>query len=99
MYPESQYIFLCPALMEHQWGRILSRVAGTHFVFKWNSCLWNKDLHKPPMIAFITPLFFSVPWKLSQHTRLVEWEHKLLKMQHSHTKDVRDYMREFWMSG
>ena len=65
MYPESQHILLCPTLMKHQWGRMLSRIADKCFIFKRNSCLWNKDLHKPLTIAFIAPLLSSAPWKLS----------------------------------
>ena len=99
MYPESRYVFLCPTLMEQHWGRILSRVADTRFTFKLKSCLWNKTLHKPLMIAFIAILLSSAPWKLSQHAILAKWEYFLCKMQHSNTEVVQDHIREFWAPG
>ena len=85
--------------MEHQWGKALSRIADTRFTFARKSCLWNKDLHEPLTIAFVAPLLSSAPWKLSRLPSLAEWERRLLNMRHTDTEVVRDYMREFWMSG
>ena len=98
MYSESRHVFLCRTLMEQQWGRMLPRVADACFTFKRKSCLWNRALHKPLTIAFITPLLSSDPWKLSRHAHLSEWEHSLGNMRHSNTKVVRDYMRKLWVS-
>ena len=97
MHPGSSHIFLCPRLMEHQWGKALSRIADTRFTFARKSCLWNKDLHEPLTIAFVAPLLSSAPWKLSRLPSLAEWERRLLNMRHTNTEDVRDYMREFWV--
>ena len=65
MHPESRHIFLCPTMMEQQWGKTLSKIADTRFTFARRSCLWNKDLHVPLMIAFVVPLHSSAHWKVS----------------------------------
>ena len=98
MHPESRHIFLCPTMMEEQWGKTLSKIADTRFTFGRRSCLWNKDLHEPLTIAFVCPLLSSAPWKVSRLPSLANWERRLFEMPHKDTVDVRDYMREFWMS-
>ena len=98
MHPESRHILLCPRMMEHQWGKALSKIADTRFTFGQRSCLWNKDLHEPLTIAFVCPLLSSAPWKVSRLPSLASWERRLLEMSHKNTADVRNYMREFWMS-
>ena len=98
MHPESRHIFLCPTLMEQEWGKALSKIADTRFTFGRKSCLWNKDLHEPLTIAFVCPLLSSAPWKVSRLPSLANWERRLFEMPHKDTVDVRDYMREFWMS-
>ena len=96
-FPQSKHVFICPTLMEGQWGRMLGKLSDTKFTFKTKSCLWDLDMHESLTIAFVAPLLSRFPWKVARHPFLVKWEHELFKMQRQNTRVVRDHMLKFWV--
>ena len=46
IFPDSQHVFICPALMTGYWQKFLGKVVDTMFTFKAGCCLWPESMYE-----------------------------------------------------
>ena len=97
VFPKSQHIFVCPALMTGYWMKALGKVADTKFTMKAGSEAWPHSMLEPLTIAFVCPLLTSPPWQARRLRSVAEWERPLLELQWTDKTSIRNHMREFWL--
>ena len=61
--PDSQHIFICPALMTGYWRKKLGKLVDTMFSLKAGCFVWPTGMFESLTIAFVKSFLPQPPWK------------------------------------
>ena len=96
IFPNSQYVFVCPESMTGYWRKILGKIMDTIFTFKASCCVWYESMYEPLTVAFVKPFLLSSPWKVRFLPAVNRWGKQLFQMQWNGSQQFQNHMHKFW---
>ena len=99
VFPQTQHLFVCPALMTGVWSRKqLMKVADARITMLAGNDTWIEEMFEPLTIAFVAPPLSTSPWKAGRTTRVEKWQKQVQALSSHDSEAFRNCMREFWLS-
>ena len=96
VFPESQHLFLCPAVSTGVWRKQLMKLADAGITMRAGSKAWPCKMFEPLTIALIARPLPCSPWKRGRTPFVEKWQDQMQTMSSSNSKAFRAGMREFW---
>jgi len=95
-FPNSQHVFVCPALMTGYRHKLLEKIVDSMFSVKAGCCIWNESNFEPLTFAFVKPFLISPPWKVRHLPAVDLWERAMSEVQWKGSHMLRHHIRKFW---
>ena len=96
VFPESQHMFVCPAIVTGVWRKQLMKLADAGITMAAGNETWTCDMFEPLTIALIASPLHCSPWKRGRTALVEEWQDKMQVMSGHSAKAFRLGMRKFW---
>jgi len=81
VFPDTQHIFISPALFTGYWRKSLGKISDSMFSLKAGCVIWDACMYEPLTVSFVKPLLSSAPWKAKHLPEVDKWERLMLAVQ------------------
>ena len=96
LFPESQHLFVCPAIITGVWRKQLMKLADAGITMSAGNETWTRKMFEPLTIALIARPLPHSPWKRGRTPLVERWKDKMQSVSSSSPEAFRAGMRKFW---